>query len=39
METIYTTQQIGVGGKFLVDDKDHPDPSGIPYCLEADYLR
>jgi hypothetical protein len=36
LETIYTTHQIGVGGRFQVDAQD---PSGIPYGLEVDYLR
>ena len=36
LETTYTTHLIGVGGRFQVDPAD---PSGIPYSLEADYLR
>jgi hypothetical protein len=36
LEAIYTTRLIGVGGRFQVDPAD---PSGIPYGLEADYLR
>lgn len=36
LETSYTTHQIGVGGRFQVDPQD---PSGIPYTLEADYIR
>jgi hypothetical protein len=36
LETTYTTHQIGVGGRFQVDPQD---PSGIPYTIEADYLR
>jgi hypothetical protein len=42
LEAIYTTRSIGLAGKFLVetDARGIPtDPSGIPYCLEADYLR
>ena len=42
LEAIYTTRLIGVAGKFLVeiDARGMPtDPSGIPYSLEADYLR
>jgi hypothetical protein len=36
LETIYSTHLIGAGGRFQVDPAD---PSGIPYSLEADYLR
>jgi hypothetical protein len=36
LETLYSTRQIGVGGRFQVDPQD---PSGIPYCVEADCLR
>jgi hypothetical protein len=36
LETIYTTHLIGVGGRFQVDPAD---PSGIPYSLEANYIR
>ena len=36
METMYTTRQIGVGGRFQVDPQD---PSGVPYAIEADCLR
>ena len=36
LETVYTTHPIGVGGRFQVDPGS---PSGIPYSLEADYLR
>jgi hypothetical protein len=36
LETIYTTHQVGVGGRFQVDPKD---PSGVPYTIEADYIR
>jgi hypothetical protein len=36
LEAVYTTHQIGVGGRFQVDASS---PSGIPYSLEADYLR
>jgi hypothetical protein len=36
LETAYTTHLIGVGGRFQADPSD---PSGIPYSLEADYLR
>jgi hypothetical protein len=36
LETIYTTHQIGVGGRFQVDPAD---PSRIPYCVDADYIR
>ena len=36
LEAIYTTHQVGVGGRFQVDPAD---PSGIPYAVEADYLR
>lgn len=36
METVYTNRLIGVAGKFQVDLAD---PSGVPYGLEADYLR
>jgi hypothetical protein len=36
LETIYTTHQIGVGGRFQVDPAD---PSGIPYGIDADFLH
>jgi hypothetical protein len=36
LETIYTTHLIGVGGRFQVDPAD---PSGVPYSLEANYIR
>lgn len=36
LETIYTTRQIGVGGRFQVDPAD---PGGIPYTIEADVIR
>lgn len=36
LETVYTTHLIGVGGRFQVDPQDF---SGIPYGLEANYLR
>lgn len=36
METNYTTHQIGVAGRFLVDPDD---PSGIPYGIKAVILR
>lgn len=36
LETVFTTHQIGVGGRFQVDPRD---PDGIPYTIEADYLR
>ena len=36
METNYTTHQIGVAGRFLVDPDD---PSGVPYGIEAKILR
>ena len=36
LEAIYTTHQIGVGGRFQVDPAD---PSGIPYALEANVLH
>ena len=36
IETVYTTQLIGVGGRLQVDPQD---VSGMPYSLAADYLR
>ena len=36
LETIYMTHPVAVAGRFQVDPND---PSGIPYGLEADYLR
>jgi hypothetical protein len=36
LDTAYTTHEIGVAGRFRVD-KD--DPSGIPYALDAEYVR
>lgn len=36
LEAIYSTRQIGVGGRFQILAQD---PSGIPYAVEADYLR
>jgi hypothetical protein len=36
LETVYTTHLVGVGGRFHVDPSS---TSGIPYSLEADYLR
>jgi hypothetical protein len=36
LQVIFTTHQIGVGGRFQVDPHD---PSGVPYTLEADVLR
>jgi hypothetical protein len=43
LEAIYTTRLIGVAGKFQVEVDEKTgrlkDISGIPYSLEADYLR
>jgi hypothetical protein len=36
MQTNFTTHQIGVGGRFQVDQADS---SGIPYAIEAVYIR
>jgi hypothetical protein len=36
LETVYTTHLIGVGGRFQVDADS---PSGVPYSLDANYLR
>jgi len=36
LETNYTTNQVGVAGRFRVDPGD---PSGIPYAIEADIIR
>ncbi len=36
METVYTNRLIGVAGKFQVNPGDS---SGVPYGLDADYLR
>jgi hypothetical protein len=36
LEAIYTTHQIGAGGRFQVNPQD---PGGVPYTLEADVLR
>jgi hypothetical protein len=36
LSTDYTAQLIGLGGKFHVDLLS---PSGVPYSMEADYLR
>lgn len=36
LEAIYTTRQIGVGGRFQVDPQD---PGAVPYTLEADVLK
>jgi hypothetical protein len=36
LETIYTTHLVGVGGRFQVDAGN---PSGVPYSLDADFLR
>ena len=36
LETAYTTHLVSVAGRFRVNMDD---PSGIPYGLEADYLR
>lgn len=36
LEARYTTHEIRVGGKFRVDETA---PSGVPYRLEADFLR
>jgi hypothetical protein len=36
LEAVFTTHLIGVGGRFQVDPAD---PSGIPYGVEADYLK
>jgi hypothetical protein len=36
LEAVYTNHLIGVGGRFQVDAGS---PGGIPYSLEADYLR
>jgi hypothetical protein len=36
LETIYTTHLVGVGGRFQVDASS---PSGVPYSLDADFLR
>ncbi len=36
LEARYTTHEIKVGGKFRVDEAS---PFGVPYRLDADYLR
>ena len=36
LATDYTTQLLGVGGKFHVDPDD---PHGMPYTMDADCLR
>ena len=36
LEAEYTTHLVRLGGKFAIDAQS---PSGIPYALEADYLR
>ncbi len=36
LEATYTTHLIGVAGHFIVKPND---PNGIPYAIDADYLR
>ena len=36
LETVFTTHVVGVGGRFQVDPSS---ANGIPYSVEADYLR
>jgi len=36
LDAVYTTHQVGVGGRFQIDPTDL---SGIPYALEADYFH
>jgi hypothetical protein len=36
LETIYSTRQIGVGGRFQIDPSD---PSGVPYSIDATFLH
>ncbi len=36
LETSYTTHLIGVAGRFRVEADD---PSGIPYAMDAEYVR
>ncbi len=36
LQTFFTTNLVGVGGRFQVDPHD---PDGMPYTLEADCLR
>ena len=36
MDTIYTTRLVSVAGRFRVDIND---PNGIPYAIDANYLK